>query len=932
MELRIKLFGSRISVRWNDRKGDFSRSKAVFLGLTIKEYCDAPCFDEWNWVADDLTNFYVTSKNPQAYIRQLRKETAETLCALMQCPYLPLEKLFTSEELELRTDVSEFFDGVQSDDAAEIAHALMLYEDTLLEECREQDAGNVPVPYILRRIDALRDDYARLFAEGIKELWKLAPDLALEVGKAKRQILQNSVALSAQDKDDLIDKSEAREAFQRTRDRMLQVLKLQSVASPARQDAKPEQIFGRADILNVVGAALTDERLVTLHGTGGVGKTTVMMEAARRARNRYPGGVWLLDISLLSQFAFATEENAECLLAWLHSQEPLQGSSPLLLLLDNCEQEIEATFFLVDALWNDAPHVHFLAATRLVQAHDEWGQMIEIAPFSPPDLQAAPTALMRTDALQLFFHHRKRMGYATEPQEPDIRIAAQICIQAAGIPLAMRLLARTPGQNHLPALLEYIRDIWRQQTADSDAHQNRQKTMHNCVLCSYTRLTEAEQLLFRRLSVFVGGFTKEAMQAVCLDAEGKDTYSLLSELIGSGLVQDKEKDRPYFLLEPIRTVAEELLRESGEQEQFLLRYEQWLDSEAAWVESQEWDITLFGSDETRNEGWKVYWKEKSKIEHVIHSLRIKEDFRAVPLELRYIGLIWLEGRIHAGLNLLQFVDRFVKNLARDKDKMAYFLAKAVLTFAQSEDDYTQTITYAEYALEAARKAHDLKFTAFAMCGLGLAQAFERMPEAEANIRNGFRLAEESQDEWAIALAHMNLGAWHWHTGESEEAIVHYQNSLERFRQQNHRIMTILVSNSLAHLICRRRTPSDVREAAAMYLESMKLASERRHLPNTRGLAGCILGASGVASLCGDYKAALRFYAAGRKAYQAVGAGILPPIKRDYLAEMEIVARRVSDADYRFLYAEGEKRKPGEAIKEAWEYFETVTANPVPPLL
>jgi predicted ATPase len=927
MGLRVELFGSRIRLRWKGRLVELSRAKALFLGLTIKEHCADLCFDEWDWVAGDLADFYVTSKNPSAYIRQLRKETAESLCSLMERPYLPLETLLASEGVALQTDVAEFCAQIQSDDPHAIRHALMLYDDKLLEECREQFSADVPVPYIVRRVEELRRDYAQRFADGLLELWSIAPDMASEVGKAKKHLIAACAALSDEEKSELLLKSDAHEAFQRTREKMNRVLKLQRLSSFPAGNAGSERIFGRADVLDTVGKALADQRFVTLHGTGGVGKTTVMMEAAHRAAHRYPGGVCLLDISPLRQFEMQAEQNAECLSAWLHSQEMLQASHPLLLLIDNGEQEIEATLFLIEMLWRDFSHVDFLAATRIVRAHDEWGQIIPIEPFALPDLHETPASLLRTDALRLFLHHRKQAGCLKEPAESEIGVAAQICIQAAGIPLALRLLARTPGQKTLYDLQEHVRQFWQRQNSASDAHQDRQKTMYNCVSSSYALLSPEEQTLFRRLSVFIGGFTREVMRAVCTEDSQDNSYSLLSGLIGSGLVQDKEANRPYSLLEPIRTVAEGLLRESGEFDEITQRYEQWLDHQAEWVENQDGDITLFGSEAALHQGWQVYLNEKSRIEHIIHSLRIKEDFRAARLELRYVGLIWLEGRIHAGLNRLQFVDRFVGKLARDKDKMAYFLAKAVLTFAQSEDDYTQTIEYAECALRAAREAHDLKFTAFAMCGLGLAQAFEKQPEAENNIRNGLEIALASGDEWAIALAYMNMGAWHWHDGRQDEAIVHYQQSLERFRRQNHRIMIILVLNSLAHLLCRRKNAVDVRLAVSHYLESMKLASERRHLPNNRGLAGSILGASGVASACGDYQSAIRFYAAGRKAYQTVGAGILPPIKRDYLAEMSVAAQHVSDAEYQQLVREGEKRKFREAIREAHEYLEKVAENP-----
>jgi predicted ATPase/DNA-binding CsgD family transcriptional regulator len=328
-----------------------------------------------------------------------------------------------------------------------------------------------------------------------------------------------------------------------------------------------------------VSQALATTRLMTLTGAGGSGKTRLALEVARDLIEAYPDGVWFVEFAPLSEDVLVPKAVAEALGVPQRPREPIAdtlvevlGDRQLLLVVDNCEHLIEAVAGLADRLLDSCPRVRILATSREalgVEGETRW----LVPPLSVPERGHTLTReeLEAYESVRLFVERaRGRDPYFSLKPKNAIAVA-EICRRLEGIPLAVELAAARVGTLSLVQIAQRLTDSLKLLTGGVRTAVNRQRTLKGSLGWSHELLSEDEKKLFGRLSVFAGGWTLEASEAVGAggSVEEEDVLDLLSGLVEKSLVVTGGSDEGvvrHRMLEPIRQYALEKLEESGEVE------------------------------------------------------------------------------------------------------------------------------------------------------------------------------------------------------------------------------------------------------------------------------------------------------------------------------------------------------------------------------
>jgi predicted ATPase/DNA-binding CsgD family transcriptional regulator len=332
---------------------------------------------------------------------------------------------------------------------------------------------------------------------------------------------------------------------------------------PSNLPAELSTFVGRADDLERGAGLLGESRLVTFTGAGGCGKTRLARQVATRVVERFPGGVWWVELASLADGALVAERVARALGLQAGETEAVVdyfADAAALLLLDNCEHIAEGVAEFVTALLRGAGLIRVLATSRHplgVEGETTW----RVPSLAVPPQAADPATVDQFDAVRLFLERARqaRPGVTLTPA------VAQICRRLDGIPLALELAAARAGGVAIDRLVDELDDRFRLLTGGSRAGLARHRTLLASVEWSYELLDARERVLLRRLGVFAGGWTVEAARQVVgfapLDPEA--VLDLLGRLVDKSLAQLDDSGR-YFLLETIRAYARARVAEAGE--------------------------------------------------------------------------------------------------------------------------------------------------------------------------------------------------------------------------------------------------------------------------------------------------------------------------------------------------------------------------------
>ena len=331
----------------------------------------------------------------------------------------------------------------------------------------------------------------------------------------------------------------------------------------------------RQEELKDLRAQLASARLLSLVGTGGVGKTRLAMQLAAESLTHFPDGVWLVDLSLIGNADALVAATASILSVRAGADKSVADSitsaiadQRLLLIFDGCEHVLAAAASLVDAILRSCPKASIIVTTR--QALDVVGEVVHnVGTLAvPPEGAEGAAATAGYSAVKLFVDRSHAAASRFELSDANAAIVAHLCRRLDGIPLALELAAAKMAVLSPKQLSEKLDERFRLLTQTSVSRLPRQQTLRALIDWSFDLLDERERTMFRRLSIFAGGWTLQAAAAVCADA-GVDEWQvleLLSALVAKSLVavEPRGDDQNYRMLNTIREYGRERLTAANE--------------------------------------------------------------------------------------------------------------------------------------------------------------------------------------------------------------------------------------------------------------------------------------------------------------------------------------------------------------------------------
>jgi predicted ATPase/class 3 adenylate cyclase/DNA-binding CsgD family transcriptional regulator len=351
-----------------------------------------------------------------------------------------------------------------------------------------------------------------------------------------------------------------------------------------RLPAQFTSFVGRDSELARVRQLLADNRLVTVTGAGGAGKTRLAVQLAGQLAGEFSGGVWYVDLAPITDPDLVPTTAAHALglpdqpgRSTMDTLTRFIADRRMLVVLDNCEHLLDACAALMVALLEACPGL-----TLLVTSREPIGLAGEVS-------WRVPSLSLADEAVELFTDRARRARSDFEIRDDNAAVVAEICQRLDGLPLAIELAAARVRALSLTEILDSLHDRFRLLTGGARTAVRRQQTLRASVDWSHALLTEPERVLFRRLAVFSGGFDLDAAQAVAGggDVQRYQVLDQLSLLVDKSLVvaENIRGRTRYRLLETVRQYALEKLGESGEADAVRTRHRDYYTTMVALLDA-----------------------------------------------------------------------------------------------------------------------------------------------------------------------------------------------------------------------------------------------------------------------------------------------------------------------------------------------------------
>ncbi|MDQ3020069.1 MAG: tetratricopeptide repeat protein [Bacteroidota bacterium] len=345
----------------------------------------------------------------------------------------------------------------------------------------------------------------------------------------------------------------------------------------ARPNNLPVQLtsfIGREKEMSEIKKLLSGTKLLTLIGAGGIGKTRLALQVAADIIDDFANGVRIVELaSLVDPILLPKAISDSLALKENPSQKPEQilidylKDKELLLIFDNCEHIINACANLAENLLQSSPKIKIIATSReSLRCKGEVTHKVFTLAHPNPKEKNTAEQLSQYEAVRLFIERALAVNPGFRVNNENAPALAQICFQLDGIPLAIELAASRTKILSLEKIFKRLDDRFNLLTEGKRTSQPRQQTLRAMIDWSYDLLSEQEKILWRRLSVFSGGWTLEDVEEICSDeniSQG-EILDLISELAEKSIVIFNETKNRYRMLETIRQYSDEKLRESAE--------------------------------------------------------------------------------------------------------------------------------------------------------------------------------------------------------------------------------------------------------------------------------------------------------------------------------------------------------------------------------
>lgn len=515
---------------------------------------------------------------------------------------------------------------------------------------------------------------------------------------------------------------------------------------------------GRERQIAEIKKLLPSNRLVTLTGSGGCGKTRLALQVAAEVLEAFPDGVWFVDLSPISSPSLVPATVAAVIgireelgLTLLDTLADYLRSRKVLIVLDGCEHLVSTSAELAEHLLLRAAELSVIATSR--EALGLRGEKVWRVPsMLVPEVSSETGSLTKYESVALFVERARLVNPGFQLTEDNAASIAAICRRVDGIPLAIELAAAKVKLLSVSQIEERLDHRFELLTGGSRTALPRQRTLRAMVDWSYDLLSEAEMTLFRRVSIFLGGFTLDAVERVSRwdGLNSANLLELLSQLLDKSLIMSEERSRKarYWMLETIREYASEKLQEAEEQEETQKRH---LGFFLEIVEKAEPE--LLGPNQR-------LWLDVLQSEHdnlrraIAWALRVDEESA-----LHMVGALWrfwyIRGFIGEGRGWLS---QALETAAGCSDEAKSLGLHGAGTLAWTQGDYDAAYRLLQLALEIRRKLGDKQRIAETLNNLGNVAGYQgNYEQARVYLDESLTIARELGYQSSVARSLNNLG-------------------------------------------------------------------------------------------------------------------------------------------------------------------------------
>ncbi len=535
--------------------------------------------------------------------------------------------------------------------------------------------------------------------------------------------------------------------------------------------------IGREKEIAEIKALVNSTRLVMLTGSGGTGKTRLSIEVGTQLLPAFRNGVWLIELAALSDESQIIPVLAQAFELQEIPFRPLASlvmdylrNKKLLLILDNCEHLVAACARLADDLLHQCAGLKILASSR-----ESLGIAGEVAYHTP--------SLANSESISLFVER----AHAANPKfvltDSNTASVAQICSRLDGIPLAIELAAARTKLLSVDQIAARLDDLFRLLVGGSRTALPRQQTLRALIDWSYDLLSDEEKQLLRFTSVFVGGWTLEALEAVSDDLnalehlEGLVTKSLV-------VIEERESEMRYYLLETIRQYAREKLFEAKQSAALRDRHFAYFSE----LSEKFWDIFLMNNvphmrdqaeDEFENLRAALEWGLDNHVEEV---LRLSANYCIV---CGWTGI----GMAHGLALNLSAIERLKALPLTDAElplRRQRLLAKAYLAqgiVGMGTGNMPVVFQDLQKAIAFARAAGDKRLLGYSLEMYSTATTFINAPGGDEAAEEGYRIfRDEVEDTWGLGRSYQNLARIAGNKGDIAKKNLYHAKAQELIRE------------------------------------------------------------------------------------------------------------------------------------------------------